>query len=273
MNWHGVSSNGKSLKQIANACVNAEYRIGLSGTFPDERTADWFTLIGATGPIVEYSTYKKLQEDGHIAKLKIFNIILQYNKQTKLDVYNKCLKDYKEETDYVNGNINRVKFIAKMAQNLNNNVLILFTKIEKHGHVLRDIISQEVSGKKIIYIDGSTPIQEREKMRMIAEKENNLIIIASYGTLSTGVNIKNLHYLIFASGYKSKYKVIQSIGRALRKKEGKEFATLYDIVDDLSFVDKKNGIKFINYSMKHHLERLKLYDKENFDYKSIKFKI
>jgi superfamily II DNA or RNA helicase len=270
---HGNSSEAKSLKKIAFGCVNASYRIGFSGTFPNEKTGDWLSIVGSTGPIVEYSTYKKLQEDGHIANLKIFSVILQYNKKVKLEAYEQCLKDYQEETDFVNNQESRMMFIAKMAQNVKKNTLILFTKKDKHGYPLHKMISDQVKDKRIIYIDGDTDAKEREKLRHEIEKEDNCIVLATYGVFSQGISIRNIHTLIFASGYRSKIKVIQSIGRALRKMKDKDSATLMDLVDDLSFIDRKKNIKFINYAMKHHKERTQIYADENFDVKTIKFNL
>ena len=101
----------------------------------------------------------------------------------------------------------------------------------------------------------------RSTIRKIVEQSSSSIIVASYGTFSTGVNIRNLHNIIFASPSKSKIRNLQSIGRGLRKSDTKEIATLYDISDDLIWKSKKN------FTIQHFAERVKIYNEEKFDYK------
>jgi superfamily II DNA or RNA helicase len=133
--------------------------------------------------------------------------------------------------------------------------------VEKHGKVLYDKLATEANDRKIYYVSGSVDGEEREEIRKIVETENNSIIVASYGTFSTGVNIKNLHNIIFASPSKSRVRNLQSIGRGLRKSESKEEATLYDIADDISWKSKKN------FTLLHFMERIKIYNEEKFSYK------
>jgi superfamily II DNA or RNA helicase len=109
-------------------------------------------------------------------------------------------------------------------------------------------------------VHGGVDTENREKVREITEKENNAIIVASYGTFSTGVNIRNLHNVIFASPSKSRIRNLQSIGRVLRKGNNKTKATLYDIADDISYKSRKN------YTLNHLIERIKVYNEENFNY-------
>ena len=266
-------AKAKSLNEIAKLCTNAEWRIGCSGTYPEYHTADWFSITGSLGPIVNFTSYKNLQEEGHISGLRIYSMRLKYPMEYRKEVYTKSLKNYQEETDLVNGNEKRHQFLLKMVQNLKQNTLVLFTKKEKHGYPLKELFESELKDKKLYYIDGDIEAKERENIRKMMEKENNIILLATYGTLSTGVNITNIHHVIFASGYKSRVKILQSIGRGLRKHKSKTHMTLYDIVDDLSFQDKTNDIRYINFSLKHYKERKKIYEEEAFDYKEIKFDI
>ena len=122
--------------------------------------------------------------------------------------------------------------------------------------------------KRIFFIYGGTDAERREQFRGITEKSKNAIIIASYGVYSTGVNIRNLHNIIFASPSKSRIRNLQSIGRGLRKSETKEMATLYDISDDLSWKSKSN------YTLNHFKIRIQMYNEESFPYKirNLKFK-
>ena len=112
----------------------------------------------------------------------------------------------------------------------------------------------------MFFVHGGVATEDREKVREITEKETGAIIVASYGTFSTGINIKNLHNVIFASPSKSRIRNLQSIGRVLRKGDKKTKATLYDIADDISYKSRKN------YTLNHLIERIKIYNEENFNY-------
>jgi len=115
--------------------------------------------------------------------------------------------------------------------------------------------------RKIFFVSGETKTEDREAIRRITEKERDAIIVASYGTFSTGINIRNLHNIIFASPSKSRIRTLQSIGRGLRKGDAKVSCNLFDIGDDLTWKSKKN------YTMLHMIERIKLYNEEEFKYK------
>jgi len=140
--------------------------------------------------------------------------------------------------------------------------------VEKHGQVLYDLINSSVDeNRKVFFVHGKVDADEREEVRRITEGEDGAIIIASYGTFSTGINIRNLHNIIFASPSKSRIRNLQSIGRGLRKGNNKDSATLYDIADDLSW---KN---WHNYTLKHFAIRVKMYNEEEFNYKIYNIRI
>ena len=147
---------------------------------------------------------------------------------------------------------------------LKGNSLVLFQRVESHGAVLYEKINKNKGdNRKVFFIHGGVDTQERELVREITERENNAIIVASYGTFSTGINIKNLHNVIFASPSKSRVRNLQSIGRVLRKGKGKVKATLYDISDDCSTKNRRN------YTLNHFIERIKIYNEEKFNYEII----
>jgi superfamily II DNA or RNA helicase len=125
------------------------------------------------------------------------------------------------------------------------------------------INSQKQDERKVFFVHGGVDAEERELVREITERENNAIIVASYGTFSTGINIRNLHNVIFASPSKSRVRNLQSIGRVLRKGKDKVKATLYDIADDCTHNSRKN------YTLNHLIERIKIYNEENFNYEII----
>ena len=147
---------------------------------------------------------------------------------------------------------------------MEGNTLLLFNYVEKHGEPLYDLINNSIGNeRKVFFVHGGVEAEERERIRSITETQNNAIIIASYGTFSTGINIRNLHNIIFASPSKSKIRNLQSIGRVLRKGDNKSQAVLYDIADDIS---KNNRV---NFTLNHLKERIKIYNEENFDYEII----
>jgi superfamily II DNA or RNA helicase len=169
--------------------------------------------------------------------------------------------DYQTEMDYIVGNEKRNEFIKNLVLSLNGNTLVLFQYVEKHGKILHQLIKEKADNRHVFFVFGGTDIEVRESVREITERESNAIIVASYGVYSTGVNIRNLHNIIFASPSKSRIRNLQSIGRGLRIGDNKEEATLLDIADDL-----RVG-KHTNYTLKHFIERVKIYDDEKFKYK------
>jgi superfamily II DNA or RNA helicase len=129
--------------------------------------------------------------------------------------------------------------------------------VETHGQVLYDLINSNVKeDRKVFFIHGGVDVEERERARSITEAESNAIF-------STGINIKNLHNVIFASPSKSRVRNLQSIGRVLRKGSNKFTATLYDIADDCSYKTRKN------YTLNHLIERIKIYNEEEFNYEFV----
>ena len=145
---------------------------------------------------------------------------------------------------------------------------MLYSRVETHGKVLYEMINKNVThGRKVFFIHGGVDAEDRESVRKITEEENNAIIVASYGTFSTGINIKNLHNVIFASPSKSRIRNLQSIGRVLRKGKNKTKSKLYDIADDLTKGSRKN------YTLNHFIERVKIYVQEQFNYEIISINI
>jgi superfamily II DNA or RNA helicase len=189
-----------------------------------------------------------------LAKLDI-NVILLKHLPNKFETY-------EDEVKYIIGHERRNKFIKNLALDLKGNTLILFARVEGHGQPLYELINSSnlIENRHVFFVHGGVATQDREKVREITEKETGAIIVASYGTFSTGINIKNLHNVIFASPSKSRIRNLQSIGRVLRKGDKKTKATLYDIADDISYKSRKN------YTLNHLIERIKIYNEENFNY-------
>jgi len=164
--------------------------------------------------------------------------------------------------DFIVRHEKRNNFITNLALDLDGNSLVLFQYVEKHGKPLYDLIKNKAHSKrKVFYVSGETGVDVREEIRRITEGEKNAIIVASLGTFSTGINIRNLHNIIFASPSKSQIKILQSIGRGLRRSEDGRTTRLYDLADDLSWKARKN------YTLTHAGERIKIYTREKFNYK------
>jgi len=242
----------KSLIGIMDKLHHAKYRYGFTGTLDGTQTHKW-VLEGLFGPSYKVTQTKKLIDEGHLATLDIQCLVLKY-KPKKFDTY-------EDEIQYLISHEKRNKFIVNLANDLKGNSLILFSRVESHGAVLFDLINKKVSeDRKVFFIHGGVDAEDREQVREITEKEKDAIIVASYGTFSTGINIKNLHNVIFASPSKSRIRNLQSIGRVLRKGKDKVSAKLYDIADDLTIGSRKN------YTLNHFIERIKIYVSEQFNY-------
>jgi superfamily II DNA or RNA helicase len=247
----------KSLATILSGCTNAGYRIGCTGTLDGTQTHR-LVLEGLFGPVYQATTTKELMDNKHLAEFKIKCLILKYPETV-------CKQsrdwDYNTEVDYIVLNKARNEFIKNLVLSLEGNTLILFQFVEKHGKDLHSLIKEHTKNRHVFFVYGGTDVEVRESIRAITEKEKDAIIVASYGTFSTGVNIRNLHNIVFASPSKSRIRNLQSIGRGLRIGDNKQEATLFDISDDFRIG------KHTNYTLKHFVERVKIYDEEKFNYK------
>ena len=246
-----------SLKSIMEKLIDCKYRFGFTGTL-DGSLTNKVTLEGLFGPVKQVTTSAELMDKGHIASLKIKALILQYNK----DIRQATKKlNYQDEMDFLVRHEKRNKFIRNLSLSLKGNTLILFQYVEKHGKVLNDMLIAKEPDRKIFFVHGGVEGDDRERIRGIVERESNAIIVASYGTFSTGINIRNLHSVVLASPSKSRVRILQSIGRGLRIGDDKLEMTLYDIADDL----RVNS--HTNFTLQHFMERINIYNNEGFDYK------
>ena len=245
----------KSLVDIMTKLLDCKHRFGLTGTLDGTQTHKW-VLEGLFGPSYKVIQTKELIEKGHLSNLNIKILLLKHN-EIKFD-------NYEQEVQFIIGNDRRNSFIKNLTLDLKGNTLVLFSRVDSHGRVLYDLINNfKDKERKVFFVYGGVDVKEREEVRRIVEEEQNAIIIASYGTFSTGINIKNLHNVVFASPSKSRIRNLQSIGRVLRKGQDKVEAVLYDIADDISFKSSKN------YTLNHLIERIKIYNEESFNYSII----
>ena len=245
----------KSLIQIMTKLHTAKYRFGFTGTLDGSQTHKW-VLEGLFGPAYKVTRTAELMEKGHLSRLDITCLVLKHNPQ-KFD-------SYEDEIQYLISHERRNKFIKNLALDLKGNTLVLYSRVASHGEVLYDLINTNKSqDRKVFFIHGGVAADEREHVRAITESQENAIIVASYGTFSTGINIKRLHNVIFASPSKSRVRNLQSIGRVLRKGKDKVKAMLFDIADDCTYQSRKN------YTLNHLIERIKTYNEEQFNYEIV----
>jgi superfamily II DNA or RNA helicase len=248
----------KSLSTMMDKCKNAEYRFGTTGTLDGTET-NKLVLEGLFGPVFKVTTTVALQEQEALAPLDISILLLRYHNDICEEMKN---KNYQEEVEYIVTNERRNTFIKNLTLDQDGNTLVLFQFVEKHGKILYDMIRDGAEeGRKVFYVSGEVDASDREQIRGIVEKQTDAIIVASLGTFSTGINIKNLHNIVFATPSKSQVKVLQSIGRGLRKSDDGRTTKLYDIADDLHTKGHKN------FTLRHSAERVKMYTKEGFKYK------
>ena len=242
----------KSLQGIMKKCPDAKWRYGFTGTL-DGKQVHKLMLEGLFGPVYRTTSSSDLMNKGFLAKLKVEIITLKHPHRT--------FASYNDEIECIGLMEERNRFVSNLARDLKGNVLVLFTRVEGQGLPLFDLTKARTSRPcHIIY--GDVKVDAREEVRALCETSNDNIIFGSYGTMSTGINIKNLHHVVFASPSKSRIRVLQSIGRGLRKAKGKESVLLYDIADDF----RKNGGRE-NFTLKHLAERIKFYCEENFTYR------
>ena len=252
----------QSLTTILTACINAKYRIGLTGTLDGTKTHK-LVLEGLFGTVKKVISTKELIDKQQLSNFEIKCLVLKHTDE-------ECLKakdyTYTEEIQYLISHETRNKFIKNLAVSLGKNTLVLYQMVDKHGKILYDMIreTEKLGNRKVFFVYGGTDTVDREEIRKIMEIEQDAIVVASFGTFSTGINIRNLHNIIFAMPTKSSIRTLQSIGRGLRQNEGKEIATLYDISDDLRYK------KHMNYTLKHFVERTRIYNEEKFPFKIYK---
>jgi len=252
----------KSLTTIMTKLIDCKYRFGMTGTLDGTQTHR-LVLEGLFGKVEKVTTTKELMDKDTLAELKIKCIVLKHNESDC-----KAVKDlkYSEELDYIVSHDPRNRFIRGLCDNLKGNTLCLYQLVEKHGVVLYEMMKD--LDRKVFFIHGGVDTETREQIREITEKETNAIIVASYGTFSTGINIRNLHNVVFASPSKSRIRVLQSIGRGLRRPDkGQIHTTLLDIADDFTYNDKKN------FTLNHFLERINIYNEEEFEYEIDKVRL
>ena len=249
-------AKAKSLTGLMEKCTSVPYRFGFTGTITNTEVHR-LILEGLFGSVSTVTTTRELVKAEQLAPIRVKMCILKYP-----DAICKLARhyNYQEEVEFLVSDPARNKFVAQFVSKLKGNTLVLFNLIEKHGRGLYEQISELCPGKRVHFVTGIMDAMDREAVRQSVEADEDAehIIVASFGVFSTGVNLRRLHNLVFASAGKSKIRTLQSIGRGLRTHASKSHITLYDIVDDLRIGQHRN------YAWKHAEERSVLYAEEKF---------
>lgn len=253
----------KSLTSVMTKLEECPYRFGTTGTL-DGTLTHKLVIEGLFGPVFKVTSTKKLIEKDLLSDLSIDCIQLDYPGYIREKLKR---SRYQDELDFILANTKRNNFICRLCNQIKGNTLVLFQYVAKHGKPLLKMMEHECRDRDIFFVYGGTDTEVREKIRKITEEKENAIILASYGTFSTGISIKRLHNIIFSSPSKSRIRVLQSIGRQLRKSEHKDKAKLYDLADDLHWK------KWKNHTLKHMEERLKIYASEKFEHKIVRINL
>lgn len=248
---HTIKKNNSITKIIDK--LQTKHKFGFTGTLPTD-ALDLWCVLGKIGKVLMTKSSADLRQQQVLTNAKVNAICISYKDVPQYVIKNNAeidenmTENYRRELDFVYNNAFRNKVINQICKNYNNNILILINHLQ-HGEVLYTLLSQCLN-KQVIYINGDTPIEQRNAGKQLLEANNNVVCIAMSSIFSTGINIKNLHMIIFAAGGKSFIRVVQSIGRGLRKMENKDILTIIDIVDSL------------RYGIRHHQQRLKIYEIE-----------
>lgn len=250
--------------KLLEKATEVKYRLGFTGSLDNSKT-NASVIQGLFGPVTKVTSTRELIDAGHLSDINIKCLVLKYSKESASLVKH---MDYQKEIDFLVSHDKRNKFITNLAMSLKGNTLILYTLVEKHGDVLYELLKNKVGDRKLCYVHGGVDAEDRDEVRSIMETSDDAITLASVGTFSTGVNIRRLHNIIFASPTKSVIRVLQSLGRGLRKADDKDIVNVYDISDMIHKTKTKQ-----NYTYTHLIERLRIYTSQQFDYKIIEVPI
>lgn len=238
---HGNKAQNEMTKIIQK--VKTSNKFGFTGTLPKENIDRW-KILGAFGPVIFEKSSKELIDEKFLTNVEVKVLKLNHNPKLRFG--------YKRELEYLEQSEERNRLITTIAKKLSNNVLILVNHIE-HGNLLFDALRG--STKKVFYITGEMPVEERERITDLMETTNDIVVIAISKIFSVGINVKNLHYVMFTFGGKSFVRTIQSIGRGLRLHESKDKLIIFDFYDNSK------------YSTDHFEERKIFYDDEQIPWK------
>jgi superfamily II DNA or RNA helicase len=249
---HGLRK-GNEINKVLQL-VNTDYKFGFTGTLPPSLIDQW-NIIGKIGSILYQEKTSDLQDKKYVSNFKIMILEVMHNNIPTFH-HNEARPSeaYEKELEFLTNNSRRNEIITNLALKVKNNTIIMVDRIE-HGILIEELLKNKSENDRPVYfIRGSMEMEEREKIRSLMEDRSDVIVVAISKIFSTGINIPNLHNIIFASAGKAKIKIMQSIGRALRLHPTKEMANIFDIADNTK------------YGRRHLNDRIVLYTTEKYNY-------
>lgn len=269
-NCHQAKSD--SIKKVVSKCKDSIWRFGLSGTLANKNSAEYLTIQQFLGPLIMEISPKFLFDNNYATPVSIKIVKMNWLKE---DLKEKLgnLKDNKTEIEgneifnierkLVINSEKRLNYIVDFILRTSKNSLVLFQSVgEGYGKRIYDSLREKSPEKEVYYIDGDTDPNNREIFIKRMEEGTNRILVASFGTLSTGISINNIHNIFLTESYKSEVLIKQTLGRGMRLHKDKDKVVVVDFVDDFSWNGKQN------YLMKHSKERIDIYKREHFEYKT-----
>jgi superfamily II DNA or RNA helicase len=270
-------TNSMSIKKIVAQCMHSRWRFGLTGTLTKRGTADYLTIQQFLGPLIVEISPSFLFDNNYATPVSIKIVVMDWlekefkDKLADLKLNNNNLEGnevYNLERKLVVESKKRLNYVVDFMSKTSKNSLVLFQSVkDEYGKQIWNLLREKNNEKEVFYVDGDTSEGLREEYKSRMASGNNKILIATYGTFSTGISINNLHNIFLVESYKSEVLIKQSLGRGMRQMEGKEKVNIIDFVDDFS------SPKYQNYLMKHSEARIQIYKNESFEYKIYKVKL
>ncbi len=270
-----------SIKNVIIKSYNSKYNVGMTGTLPPEGSLDSFTVQSYLGPCVYVVKSADLIASNFATPVKVVGIELDYlNEDVKKKLYDlrnvsatekDGVKLLNLEKDIVRENRKRLLYVCDTIAKSTKNSLVLFSDIKNdYGRNIFNYL-KENTDKTVYYIDGGTKAENRDYFKKQMEENEGVIIVASIGVFSEGINVLNLHNIFIVESSKSEYQVRQMLGRGMRLMEGKEVITVIDFSDNFEYGSHK--YQKVNYLMRHAKERERIYKDKGFPYKRYKVKL
>jgi superfamily II DNA or RNA helicase len=258
------------LSGMLESMTSCDIKHGLTGTLDGFEANETF-VEGVLGPPKRIVTSREIIDMGNASEVEVHVVVLDHSEETRKQYRRVMAKtprelQYRAEVQFIDALAHRRDMILDMIDSVEGNTLTLFDRVEEYGKELHDqfILDHPYSTFLIV---GEVEGDDRKDIRHGMEDQENAVIFASYGTMSTGISINKLHNMFLISSTKSKIRVLQSIGRMMRKHKSKEVGFIFDIVDDLSSDTRTNFV------FNHAIKRLEYYKKEQFKIKFHKIKI
>lgn len=245
---HKITAGNKISKIVQQ--IKTPNKFGFTGTLPEDQLNKW-SIIGKLGPVIYEKNSYELRLENFLTNVNVKIMNINYSPRPHFS----GPTGYRDELEYIYNHDRRNTILQSLVRKLPNNTLIMVNHIA-HGDIIMEYL-EKIEGKKVYFIQGSVDVEERDRIKAIMEKETNVVVVAISAIFATGVNVKNLHNIIFASGGKSFIRTVQSIGRGLRKHDSKDKLVIFDMCDQL------------NYGVAHCDKRKDIYDKEKIRYKEV----